>query len=335
MVGPLTTTTSPRLAAVRRRTQSTRLRAYAALALGIVCIGFSAIFTKWANSAGSVHISGAVSGFYRVTIATIALSIPYGIYLLRMRNAEHGVRNQEVGDTENSNPHPAFRVPHSKLIWGTVLAGLFFSLDLGVWNTSLLFTSAATSTLLGNLSTLWVSLGALLIFHESLKRRFWLGMIIALAGVVIVVGRDVLEHPTLSWGDLLAVMSSVFYAAYILSTNRVRQGLGTMHFMWISSAAATVFLLAYVLIMREQIWGFEAAQWWSLIALGLISHALGWLSINYSLGHLPAPLTSVSLLAQPVFTALVAVPLLSEALTINQIGGGLLVLIGIYIVNRK
>ncbi|MGA7733757.1 MAG: DMT family transporter [Chloroflexia bacterium] len=333
---PLTTNTTPRpFTSISRRTQSIRLRAYAALALGVVCIGFSAIFTKWVNLAGSVHVTGAVSAFHRVAIATLALSIPYGLYLARARriqSSELKVQSEGAPDaTLNLKPGALT----SKLVWGTIIAGLFFALDLGFWNTSLLFTSAANATLLGNLSTLWVSLGALVIFHESLKRRFWAGMVIALVGVAIVVGRDVIEHPQLSWGDLLAVLSSTFYAAYILATNRVRQGLGTMHFMWINSAAATVLLLAYVLVTGEQLWGFEAGQWWSLVALGLVSHALGWMAINYSLGHLPAPLTSVSLLAQPVFTALVAVPLLGEGLAINQIGGGLLVLAGIYIVNRR
>lgn len=331
---------------LRERTQSNRLRAYAALALGVVCIGFSAIFTKWANpSDATVHVAGAVSAFYRVLIAIVALSIPYGIYLARSRkripSAEFLIteqteasadptRNKELA-SRNSKPGSIT----SKLVWGTVLAGLFFALDLAVWNTALLYTSAATSTLLGNLSTIWVSLGALFIFHESLKRRFWAGMIIALVGVAIVVGRDFFDHPDLSWGDLLSIASSLFYAGYILATNRVRRNLGTMHFMWINSAAATVMLLAYVLVTGQQVWGFSANQWWALIALGLISHALGWMAINYALGHLPAPLTSVSLLSQPVITALVAVPLLGEILNINQIGGGLLVLFGIYIVNRK
>ena len=52
------------VAIVRRRMQSARLRAYGALALGVLCIGFSAIFTKWAD------LPGSVSAFYRVLIAT-------------------------------------------------------------------------------------------------------------------------------------------------------------------------------------------------------------------------------------------------------------------------
>jgi drug/metabolite transporter (DMT)-like permease len=160
-------------------------------------------------------------------------------------------------------------------------------------------------------------------------------MLLALVGALVIVGRDVFEHPRIGWGDLLAIGSSLFYAAYLLNTQRVRQRTGTLSFMWLSSASATVLLLAYVLFMGEPLAGFSTDTWLSLAALGLISHVLGWLAINYSLGHLPAPLTAVTLLSQPVITAIVAVPLLGEYLTVYQVGGGLLVLLGVYIVNRR
>lgn len=234
------------------------MRAYAALALGVLCIGFSAIFTKWANLAGTVHITGAVSAFYRVIIATIALTIPYGLHVIRVQRRGHRARVYAAANGMAIEPAKSkLSGLRSKVLWGTVIAGLFFALDLGFWNTSLLFTSAANATLLGNLSTLWVSLGALFIFHESLKRRFWWGMAIALVGVAIVVGRDVLEHPRLGWGDLLAIGSSTFYATYILATNRVRRRLGTLPFMWINSAVASVLLFAYVWVAGGAVVGVQ------------------------------------------------------------------------------
>ncbi len=293
--------------------QSPGLRAYAALALGAVCIGFSAIFTKWAG------VDGPVSGLYRVAIATVVLAIPFVLQQARQRNS---TASQRKGI--------------SRLALGlAALAGLFFALDLGFWNTSLSFTSAANSTLLGNTSTLWVSLGATLLFNESLRRRFWSGMLLALAGAFIVVGRDVFIHPNLGWGDLLALCSSLFYAGYLLDTQRARRYLGTLPFMWLSSVAASLVLLVYVLATGLKLAGFSPDTYLALLALGLISHVLGWLFINYALGHLPASTTAVSLLSQPVITAILAVPLLGEDLSIYQIGGGVLVLTGIYIVNRR
>ena len=298
--------------------QNPQLRAYAALALGVVCIGFSAIFTKWAN------VEGPVSGFYRVAISTVVLALPYVLMTARKRRAA-------------SRPDSPVR-PHSPariMFFGAALAGFFFAGDLGLWNTSLLYTSAANATLLGNLSTIWVALGAMLFFHAVLRRRFWMGMMLALVGVVIIMGRDVWEHPNLGWGDVLAVSASLFYAAYLLNTRQIRQRMDTLSFMWLSSASASVVLLAYCLVRGLALTGFSTETWLALLGLAIISHVIGWLAINYSLGHLHAPIASVSLLSQPVITALLAVPLLGEAISVFQVVGGALVLVGIYVVNRR
>ena len=74
--------------------------------------------------------------------------------------------------------------------------------------------------------------------------------------------------------------------------------------------------------------GFAPGQWLALIAMGVISQALGYVSINYAL---PAPLVSATLLGQPVITALVAIPLLGEGLSAVQILGGLVTLAGIFL----
>ena len=98
------------------------------LALGIVCIALSAIFVKLA-----VGVPGTVSAFYRVAIAAVALAIPFARGQTRKRRASGA---------------------HGRLGWRiwalAIIAGVFFALDLGFWNTSLGFTTAANATLLGN-----------------------------------------------------------------------------------------------------------------------------------------------------------------------------------------
>jgi drug/metabolite transporter (DMT)-like permease len=295
--------------AATRQPQRTRVatqgRAYAALALGILCIGFSAILTKWA------HVDGPVSGFYRVAIATVVLALPV---------APCAGRVLRLGP---------------RALGLTLLAGAFFAGDLAIWNTSLMYTSAANSTLLGNTSTLWVSLWSLLVLHEHLRGRFWLGTLLALAGAALIVGPDLQGGAGLGWGDLLALGSSLCYAGYLLTTGRVRQTTGTLEFMWLSSCGSAIILLLFCLLAGLRMTGFAPDQYAALLALGLTSHVAGWLSINYALGHLRASLTSVSLLAQPVITALASVPLLGEALSWAQIAGGVLVLAGIYLANRR
>ena len=91
-------------------------------------------------------------------------------------------------------------------------------------------------------------------------------------------------------------------------------------------------LLVVCLIFGTPLWGFTMRTWLALLGLGLISQLGAYLGLAYALGHLPATITSVGLLAQVPLTALLAVPLLGEPLTRPYLAGGALVLAGIYIV---
>ena len=289
-----------------------RARVYGVLALGIVCIALSAIFVKLA-----VGVPGTVSAFYRVAIAAVALAIPFA-------------RGQaRKGRVLGAQGRLGWR------IWAlAIVAGVFFALDLGFWNTSLGFTTAANATLLGNDAPLVVGLGALILFHERPRVSYWLGLVIALLGMSVIVGWDVISQSPLSAGDLLAMLAGVFYAGYLLATQRIRAKMDTLPSLWVASATGTVLLLAFILATSQALVGYSLNAYMALLGLGLISQLVGWLAINYALGHMPASVVSVTLLAQPILTALFAVPLLHESLETHQIAGGLIALGGIFLVNR-
>jgi len=279
------------------------LFAYLALVVGVFCIGLSAIFVKFAN------VAGPVSAFYRVLIAGLVL-VPW--WLVRKTKR-----------------------PATRDILFIFAGGAFFAFDLALWNTSLLLTSAATATLLANAAPLWVGMGTLLIFRERLSRKYWLGLFISLLGMSLVMGTDAWRSLQFNAGDLMALGASVFYAGYLLTTQRIRSRVDTQTFMTFSVIANIVVLFLLNLTMGTKLVGYSKSTWITLLGLGIISHLCGWLAINYALGHLKAAPVSVTLLGQTIVTTILAIPLLGEYLNIHQIIGGLAVLIGIYIVNTR
>ena len=271
-----------------------------ALAAGIVFIGFSAIFVRLAG------VPGPVSALYRMLIAGVVV-VPW--WLLR------------------SKALPSWR--DLRLV---ALAGTFFGLDLALWNTSIMYTTAATATLLANNSPIWVGLASFLLFRERLPGRYWLGLAVALTGMMWLVGFEAIRQLHLGFGPLMAIAASVFYAAFILTTHRARGRLDLMAVTGISTLSSVVTLLVVNLALGTTLTGYPPRAWLALAALGLITQVGGWLCINYALGHLPAAPVSVCLLAQAVVTALLAMPILGEYMKLNQIIGGALVLGGIYLV---
>lgn len=282
---------------------SPSMRAFLALAVGIICIGFSAIFVKWAD------ISGPVSAFYRLFIAGVAL-LP--IWLWR---------------------RPA--LPSRSDLILIMAGGAFFGFDLLFWNSGVLLTSATSATLLANNAPIWVGLGAMLIFREKMSIRFWVGLIVSLCGMSVLFGWDAWRRLEFNSGDLLATAGSFFYAAYLLTTSKARVRVDTLTFTTLSALAGAATLLIANLAASTTLTGFTPKSWMALLGMGLISHLGGWLTINYALGHLRAAPTSIALLGQAVVTAFLAIPLLGESLGIHQIIGGMLILSGIYFVNQR
>jgi drug/metabolite transporter (DMT)-like permease len=279
---------------------------YLALFLGIICLSFSAMFGKWANA------PGPVIGFYRIGLATLIL-LPVFLY----RQRKNGVKLAGV------------------VLLLPILGGLFTGLDHGTWNSSLRYTSAANATLLGNTAPLWVALFAWLVFRQKLRRLFWVGLVVAMGGAVTVLGSDFIRHPSIGLGDLLALAAGIFYAGYFLVTERGRQKLDTLSYVWLVDLVATFGLLISSLAMKMPLTGYPSQSYLAFLGAALVSQVGGYLSIGYALGHLPASIVSPTLIGQPVVTALLAIPLLGEALRTEQWLGGLVVLLGIYLVHRS
>ena len=264
------------------------------------------MFGKWANA------PGPVIGFYRIGLATVIL-LPVFLY----RKRKYGVKFPMV------------------VLLFPILGGIFTALDHGTWNSSLRFTSAANATLLGNTAPLWVALFALLVFREKLRGLFWVGLAFALTGALIVLGSDFIRHPAIGMGDMLALAAGVFYAGYFLVTERGRQKLDTLSYVWLVDLIAAFTLLLISLGMKMPLTGYPTQTYLAFLGAALVSQVGGYLSIGYALGHLSASVVSPTLIGQPVVTALLAIPLLGEALRTEQWLGGLVVLMGIYLVHRS
>jgi len=282
-----------------------RIWAYLALATGILSLGMTAMFVRWAEA------PGAVTGFYRLSIATL-LAAP--LFLHRQRGAP-------------PIPRANFLIP--------ILGGLFAAGDFALWNTSVLYTTASNATLLGNTAPLWVALAAMLFFRERLRLDFWLGLALALTGAVFIVGRDFLLHPSLGLGDLMACGAAVFYAAYMLTTQRGRARLDVFTYWWLASLSASFGLMVISLIMGYSLTGYPTQSWLVFLATAIVSQIVGYMSISYALGHLPASVVSTTLIGQPIVTTILAIPLLGEFPDSFQIVGGLVALVGIYLVNQS
>lgn len=285
-------------------TTNRSLLAYIALGIGILSLSFSAMFVRWADA------PGPITAFYRLFFSVFLL-LPFFVPRLKT--------------------NPSVR---SSLVIFPLLAGLFTACDLGLWTASLSFTTASNATLLGNTSPLWVALGTWLIFKRRLSRGFWRGLVIALVGAALIMGTDFILHPRFGIGDLMALFTGFFYGGYFLFTEKSRATFDPISHIWFVGIGASLTLFFINLVLHNPFSGFNTSTWLVFLATALVSQLIGYMSLAFALGHLPASVVSPTMILQPVVTTLLAIPLLGEIPTIWQGIGGLIALVGIYIVNQ-
>jgi drug/metabolite transporter (DMT)-like permease len=283
---------------------TSRLPAYLALVVGIVCVAWSAIFVRWTD------IPGPASAFYRMLLPALILAPTF--FLDRKRERVSG-----------------------RTLGIIAIGGLFFALDLAFYNTSILKTSAANATLLGNNTPIVVGLLTWFIFGRKPNLALWLGLLLAVAGSLVILWADLQRHAHFGVGDLMALAAAACFAVYLLATEQVRTTTSTLVFLRLAMIASTVALLLINLAMGVSLRVTSGRTWLAVIGLGLVSQLAGYLALTYALGHLPATITSISLLTQGPITAAMAAVLLAEPISMAQIVGGLLVLSGVGLAHRE
>jgi len=277
---------------------------YLALVLGILCLSMSAIFVRKAEA------PGIVTSFYRMATATLIL-LP--IIFIRSRGK--------------------VRIDKRWLL-GPLAAGFITALDHGAWSTAIAFTSIANANLINFVAPVWVALVSWLVWKQKMSGKFWIGLILVIAGMSSVFGSNLFLHPSFSKGDALALLSSFFFAGYYLITQKSRSKVDALTSTGLIAAGSALTLLVICGISQAPLTGYPASTWMIFIASGVISQICGYFCMTYALGHIPASIVSPTMIASPVISSLLAIPITGENLNAFQITGGLLVFLGIFLVNR-
>jgi drug/metabolite transporter (DMT)-like permease len=240
-----------------------------------------------------------------------------------------------VYNLPSPQPSPKGEGEHPIPVRYLLAAGLFFAADLGVWHWSIIYTSVANSTLLANLAPIFVTLAGWLFWRQKVTRTFLIAMVIAIAGMFVLVGPNFAVGGTRLLGDALGALTGMFYAGYMLAIKFARDaGASTGRLMAWSTTITAIVLLPVGLLSPQPFLPGTDVGWWVLVGLAVITQILGQGLIAYAFAHLPASLSSVSLLIQPVMATLFAWWLFNEAVGPVQFIGGGIVLAGIWLARK-
>ncbi|TYB71482.1 DMT family transporter [Bizionia saleffrena] len=273
-------------------------KARIALVIGIFCISIFPILVK-------LNLTpGVISAFYRMAIGS-AIILPYALITKKIK------------------------IKSKRLLVLAIICGVVFGLDVAVWNVAIQESTATQATLLTNLSPVWVGIGALFFLKDKPTKNFWIGTVIAIGGMVLLVGLKTFVNLDFNLAFCFAILSGMLYAVYMLVSKDVLTELDVVTFMSITLLSSTLSLGIISWAIGEPFSGFSNAGWYVLVIQGVVCQLLAWLLISFATKHMRATRVSVSLLGQAVLASILAWYFLDEAISLQMVIGGFVLLFGI------
>ena len=276
---------------------------YLALAIGMIAISTSAILIRFSNS------DPLVIGSYRQSFATL-LFVPF---LFKDRANE------------------LLTIPRSKII-EMAIAGILLGGHFGFFISSVKATSIAASVLLGTCHVVYVAIIGWLILGERLNQRAIYGTIIALFGIIVLFWGDLVEDPGNFRGNILAFISGILAGLYYLSGRRLRKEISLPMYALVVYFFSALTMWSVVIVQDLPYQSLPVVEIQLFILMALIPTLLGHTTQNWALAYLPAYVVSISLLAEPVGSGILAWFVFDELPSLGVFIGGLTVLVGVYVV---
>ncbi|MFB6069988.1 MAG: DMT family transporter [Halanaeroarchaeum sp.] len=280
----------------------------AAIGVAIVAVSTSAILIRLS------HAPSIVKAFYRALFTTLFV-IPVAV---RYRGAFARISPRDLGFA--------------------LLSGIALAVHFAAWFESLEWTSVAASVTLVQVQPLFVAVGAWALLDEHLNARMVGGILVALVGSTVMsaaglLGRGVVGANPL-YGNLLAIAGAVMAAGYVLAGRSLRQRLPLVPYVLVVYSAATVALFVFVAAQGAPFNGYPPREWILFVAMAVGPGLFGHTVINWALKYVESSVVSVSLLGEPVGSAILALAIFAEVPGVATLLGGSIVLVGIFVTSR-
>jgi len=291
-----------------------------AIPFGILAVSTASVFIRYIQAE---DVPSLVIAAWRLTLASLILA---PIALTRHRAELQALKRQEINLA--------------------ILSGLFLAVHFATWISSLEYTSVASSVVFVSTSPLWVAILAPLTLREPIYRVVLIGMALALVGGLIVglsdscsllAGR--IQCPSFQefidgeafLGDILALVGAFAGAGYILIGRRLRERTSLVPYVFLVYGIAAVILTLVMFGAGNTPFGYQPKVYLWVLLLALVPQLLGHSTFNWALRYLSATYVSITLLGEPIGSAILAYIFLSEIPSGLMIFGAILILIGIFI----
>ena len=236
--------------------------------------------------------------------------------------------------------YPKWRLPHSIknesffVLLGFLGIFIYFLLE----NFALSYTQAANVGLyMGAIPILTALFAHFISKDEALSLHLFAGFLVAMVGIGLILFEGSGYKMRLR-GDLLALGAAAVFALYSAILTRTPKGYHHIEITRKSFFYAIIMMLLYYFMsekgLRIKVLTVPVV-WANILYLGILSSGLAFILWHKGIEQIGSIAASNYIYLVPLITAITGILVLDETVTLRMIGGGMLILVGLYLSQRK
>ncbi|MCY0905121.1 DMT family transporter [Arthrobacter sp. H14-L1] len=214
--------------------------------------------------------------------------------------------------------------------WSAV-AALALALHFACFISALKLTSVAAATALVCLQAAWIALFQRFRGHRPVPAVL-VGLMAALAGVLVISGFDLTTSPEAITGDVLALAGGALAGLYTMAGGQARRSMSTGTYTTLCYGGSAVLLVFMLLALKVPFGGFPPAAWLGILAVTLVAQIMGHTIFNHLLATISPLVVSMIILLEIPGAAVLAAVFLGEKLPGGTYLGLALILAGLAVV---
>ena len=283
-----------------------KVKAYLVLFIGVVSVSFAAVLIRLAEAPPLVIAA------YRMTIASLIL--------LPIASVKSGKSLRKLSGRD---------------VFLIFLSSAFIALHFALWITSLSYTSIASSVILVTCHPAFVAVISYFLWSERLNKLTIGGIVVALAGIVLINYGGYTFGSRAILGDVLALVAGFAMGGYLIIGGQLKARIDILTYLTIIYSVSAIMLLVATVSFGYSLTGYSSTTYLMLVLLAIGPQLIGHSSFNLAVRLIPVTFVSVAILGEPVGATLLGLLILGEVPTAIEMAGGILVLIGIFTVLRR
>jgi len=237
---------------------------------------------------------------------------------------------------------PGNLLPHGRQWPALILLGFIGTFCYhALFFTSLKYTTAMNSSLIGAMNPMVTTLLAVMFFSERLTPLRVFGIILSFSGVFLFITNGdlrLISQFQFNKGDLLMLIAICFFAVYSLLSRRYMK----LYLLSPLMVTAYTFLICVIISIPFVLWekpatylfSATASGWLSILYMSVFASVLGYLIQMVAIQHIGAPRTAIFINLVPIFTIIQSVTILGESITLIKLIAAAIVISGVYLATR-